>query len=78
MYEPYYSWTDPEQDEFFSGQAQWLRDELAAYAKSLSTDNEFIYLDYADAGQDPLASYGAENVRKMKGAARRYDPGEVF
>jgi hypothetical protein len=35
-------------------------------------------LDYADITQDPLASYGAENVKKMKAAAKKYDPQGVF
>jgi hypothetical protein len=37
-----------------------------------------LYLDYADITQNPLASYGAENVKKMKEAAKKYDPSEVF
>ncbi|KAI7258145.1 hypothetical protein KC343_g2476 [Hortaea werneckii] len=78
LYEPYLSWTYAEQDDLFNGQAKWLRDELAAFAKSIGADNEFIYLDYADADQNPLGSYGEENVRKMKAAAKEYDPQGVF
>ncbi|KAI6876293.1 hypothetical protein KC338_g357 [Hortaea werneckii] len=78
LYEPYLSWTNAEQDVLFKGQAKWLRDELAAFAKSIGADNEYIYLDYADADQDPLGSYGEENVRKMKVAAKKYDPKGVF
>ncbi|KAI6903811.1 hypothetical protein KC334_g6988 [Hortaea werneckii] len=78
LYEPYLSWTYPEQDDLFNGQAKWLRDELAAFAKSIGADNEYVYLDYADADQDPLGSYGEENVRKMKAAAKKYDPKGVF
>ncbi|KAI7271105.1 hypothetical protein KC345_g7290 [Hortaea werneckii] len=78
LYEPCLSWTCPEQDDLFNGQAKCVRDELAAFAKSISADNEFIYLDYADADQNPLGSYGEENVRKMKAAAKKYDPTGVF
>ncbi|KAI6823919.1 hypothetical protein KC332_g8796 [Hortaea werneckii] len=78
LYEPYLSWTYPGQDDMFNRQAKWLRDELAAFAKSIGADNEFICLDYADADQDPLGSYGEENVRKMKAAAKKHDPQEVF
>lgn len=28
--------------------------------------------------QDPLASYGPESVKKMKAAAKKYDPFGVF
>ncbi|ETN45741.1 uncharacterized protein HMPREF1541_09574 [Cyphellophora europaea CBS 101466] len=35
---------------------------------------EWTYLNYADADQDPLGSYGEENVRFMQEVAERYDP----
>lgn len=37
-----------------------------------------MYLNYADKTQDPLSSYGPKNVKKMKDAARKYDPKGVF
>ncbi|KAK1851925.1 FAD binding domain-containing protein [Colletotrichum chrysophilum] len=49
-------------------------DEIEAYAKSLNSDVKFRYLNYCDASQDPLGSYGEENVRKMREAAEKYDP----
>ncbi|KAI1840790.1 hypothetical protein JX266_012997 [Neoarthrinium moseri] len=39
---------------------------------------DWIYLNYADRSQDPLGSYGAENLRLLKEVAARYDPGGVF
>ncbi|KAK4184564.1 hypothetical protein QBC35DRAFT_48231 [Podospora australis] len=36
------------------------------------------YVNYADATQNPLKSYGEENVRRLKEVARKYDPTEVF
>lgn len=36
------------------------------------------YMNYADKSQDVLASYGEENVQKMKDAAAKYDPDGVF
>ncbi|KAI1858095.1 uncharacterized protein JN550_012851 [Neoarthrinium moseri] len=39
---------------------------------------DWIYLNYADRSQDPLGSYGAENLRLLKEVAARYDPGRVF
>ncbi|KAL3302805.1 6-HYDROXY-D-NICOTINE OXIDASE [Colletotrichum asianum] len=49
-------------------------DEIEAYAKSVNGDVKFRYLNYCDASQDPLGSYGEENVRKMREAAEKYDP----
>ncbi|KAI8184267.1 Bifunctional solanapyrone synthase [Colletotrichum sp. SAR 10_75] len=53
-------------------------DEIEAYAKSVNGNVKFRYLNYCDASQDPLSSYGEENVRKMREAAEKYDPAGVF
>lgn len=39
---------------------------------------DWQFLNYADKWQDPLASYGAENVEKIRKAARKVDPNGVF
>ncbi len=39
---------------------------------------EWEYMNYADASQDLLGSYGADNDRRLKIVARKYDPEEVF
>jgi hypothetical protein len=36
------------------------------------------FMNYADAYQDPLASYGSENVAKIRAAAKRVDPEGIF
>ncbi|KAL2865132.1 FAD-binding oxidoreductase [Aspergillus lucknowensis] len=53
-------------------------DEIESYAKSLGGDVGFRYLNYCDGSQDPLGSYGAENIRKMREAAAKFDPEGVF
>ncbi|OGM43490.1 hypothetical protein ABOM_008048 [Aspergillus bombycis] len=56
----------------------WV-EELKAYAATIENGNlDWVYLNYADGSQDPLRSYGVENVRKMKLAAAKYDPHQVF
>ncbi|KAI1347324.1 FAD-binding domain-containing protein [Xylaria sp. FL0043] len=52
--------------------------KLADYAKLVQGEMDFVYLNYADAGQDPLRSYGAANVKLMKEVAAKYDPTGVF
>lgn len=37
-----------------------------------------IYLNYATKDQDSISSYGAVNVQKLKVAAKKYDPEQVF
>ncbi|KAI0189045.1 hypothetical protein F4808DRAFT_47462 [Astrocystis sublimbata] len=39
---------------------------------------DWIYLNYTDGNQDPIGSYGAENVEFMQRVAAAYDPHRVF
>lgn len=47
-------------------------------SESLGADVEFLYTNYADASQDPIGSYGEENVAFMKEVSAKYDPDGVF
>lgn len=40
--------------------------------------SDFVYLNYSDPTQSPLASYGKDNIKFMKEVAAEYDPQEVF
>ncbi|KAF2745772.1 FAD-binding domain-containing protein [Sporormia fimetaria CBS 119925] len=61
------------------------RAEIAALMAKLNEEcaehgspPEWRYLNYADANQNPLKSYGPENLLSMKKAAKRYDPDEFW
>lgn len=71
-------WDDPERDEELQNAASTLMDQVTQLTKSKGKDNDWIYLNYALANQDPLGSYGQENVNKMLAASRKYDPNGVF
>ncbi len=53
-------------------------DEIETYARSVDGDVAFRYLNYCDGTQDPLGSYGEENIRLMREAAAKFDPEGVF
>jgi hypothetical protein len=55
-----------------------MKSRIKAFSESVGSGEEFIYLPYADASQDPLGSYGATNVEHMKKVARAYDPDTWF
>ncbi|KAK6072752.1 FAD binding domain-containing protein [Seiridium cupressi] len=56
----------------------WV-ETVKKYAATIDGGNlEWTYLNYADKSQDPLRSYGEENVRMMKTASANYDPQRVF
>lgn len=70
--------------ESIKQQPQMLQELLAtierikAFTKSVGASEQFVYLPYAKALQDPLRSYGADNVRCMKEVSKRYDPTRFF
>lgn len=69
-------------DEAAFAVAQAELNSMTAQVKELSVslhgDMDFVYLNYADATQDPLGSYGNSNVHYMKEVAARYDPAGIF
>lgn len=71
-------WTNPE----FDAQARQVAIETTARwnqrAKERGVDLPFLYLNDASRDQNPLASYGAENLAKLKEIAVKYDPEKVF
>lgn len=53
---------------------------LREFARSTEEDLnlEWEYLNYADETQDPLGSYGADNVKRLREVSQKYDPEQVF
>ncbi|KAI1267907.1 FAD-binding domain-containing protein [Xylariaceae sp. FL1019] len=58
--------------------ARQMADDMQAYAKEVGADMEFVYMNYADSSQDPIATYGEGNVQFMRDVAAKYDPSGVF
>lgn len=52
--------------------------QMEAFAASVDGLVEWKHLNYAGGFQDPLGSYGPENLAKMKAASEKYDPNGVF
>lgn len=55
-----------------------ITDAAESAAKRNGMFLDFNYSNYASREQDPLASFGEENFRKLSELARRYDPGGIF
>lgn len=60
------------------GSAAKVIQQIDRIAQSKALKHDLIYLNYANANQDPLASYGEENLNNLKAVARRYDPKGIF
>ena len=68
----------PAQERFaYAKIEEWVR-AVKEFAATIGGNLEWTYLNYADRSQDPLGSYGVENVHFMQEVANKYDPGGVF
>ncbi|KAI1486127.1 hypothetical protein F5X96DRAFT_682271 [Biscogniauxia mediterranea] len=54
------------------------RETLKQYTADLDGALEWEYINYEDYTQDPLKSYGEENVAFLRQVAAKYDPAGVF
>ncbi|KAI1131075.1 hypothetical protein F5Y10DRAFT_234201 [Nemania abortiva] len=71
-------WTDAADDALVRS----VSIETTAQWKTLGTQRgsslPFFFMNDASRDQDPLASYGAESLAKLRRVAARYDPNRVF
>lgn len=68
-----------QEDSAFAGPKikAWV-ETLQGFAAEMDGNQEWVYANYADTSQDPIASYGAKNVTFLREVATRYDPDGVF
>lgn len=78
MFLAFPSWANEADDALFRDAITSHIAEINAFAASIGKDNPWIYTNYADISQNPIAQYGADNVAKIKAAAAKYDPNAVF
>ncbi|KAI9799504.1 MAG: hypothetical protein M1833_004026 [Piccolia ochrophora] len=71
-------WSDPADNNRFDRAANEVIRRLDAYTRRKGTATDYIYLNYANKGQDPIGAYGKENVRLLKKVAQKFDPSGVF
>jgi hypothetical protein len=49
-----------------------------AYASSKGALRPYLYLNYADKTQQPIAGYGKASLSKLKATSLKYDPLQTF
>ncbi|KAH6658353.1 6-hydroxy-D-nicotine oxidase [Truncatella angustata] len=54
------------------------REAVRARSIEAGTDVDFAYLNYADKTQDPIGTYGDENIAFLREASAKYDPGQIL
>lgn len=71
-------WLDEAYDAVIVAAAKQMFEQANQAAKEMGLANGYLYLNYADAWQDPIGGYGRENVERLRAVSRRYDPRAVF
>lgn len=66
------------QHTFAHKQSHALTAELQAYAESIDASHPWVYVNYADPSQNPIRSYGDQNVEFLKAISHKYDPEQIF
>lgn len=50
-----------------------MTQKIDHFAKSIGMNEEFVFLNYAHANENPLGSYGTANVEHIRQVAKKYD-----
>jgi hypothetical protein len=71
-------WTDTSSNVVVHDVASNLMKDLKDIARRMGMLQHFIYLNYANEAQNPIASYGKGNRETLRNVGRVYDPSGVF
>ncbi|PKS05097.1 hypothetical protein jhhlp_008464 [Lomentospora prolificans] len=72
------SWLDSEFDGVMETAVRKWVEETNTVSEELGASHPFIYHNFAGSFQDPLCSYGPENVEFLREVSKKYDPERVF
>lgn len=71
-------WKHAKDEDIVREACREITETAERVAKKNGTYLPFVYSNYASRDQNPLASYGAENLAKLREIALRYDPQQIF
>ena len=72
------SWVLPTDNARVETAMKALEASIKTKMNDYGVANEFVYLNYAAAWQDPISSYGQQNVQFLKTVSQSYDPNGLF
>lgn len=72
------TWDTKSDDGLVNAQIRELFARAEIKARELGVYHPYVYLNYADSWQDPIAGYGAETVARLREASKKYDPDGLF
>ncbi|KAK7757764.1 hypothetical protein SLS62_000142 [Diatrype stigma] len=71
-------WWNSEDDEAMRIAGESMYAEIEAAAKEQGSHMRYIFMNDANERQSVIASYGPENVQRMRQVQKKYDPEQVF
>ncbi|KAK8000693.1 FAD-binding domain-containing protein [Apiospora arundinis] len=71
-------WLDQQYDDRMNNVSMAWYSQAKAATVALGTADDFLYLNFAGGFQDPISSYGPDNVAFLRRVATQYDPQGVF
>ncbi|MCJ1268116.1 hypothetical protein MMC22_008002, partial [Lobaria immixta] len=71
-------WTSPDDDAAIYARTQRFFTRSTQYAEEQGQYHAFEYSNYALPSQNPIASYGRQNLAFLRAVAKKYDPDQVF
>lgn len=72
------TWDDAADDAAIMNVVRKLHETLVAEGKKRALWNDWIYLNYANQTQDPIAGYGPEIRKRLRETSAKYDKKQVF
>ncbi|KAK4442555.1 putative oxidoreductase [Podospora aff. communis PSN243] len=72
------SWKNKEDDELVHKTGKAIMEAIEKDAKKMGAGDEYLYLNYVGASQDPITSYGSETDKVLRAVKKRVDPDGVF
>jgi len=71
-------WKNKTDDETIMGFMRSTIEAIQKMAEKKGTAVPYTFMNYSDTFQDPIASYGEENKKKLQAVSGKYDPDGVF
>lgn len=72
------AYEDAAHDEIAHQKLEAYETALETFAREKDADVAWRYVNYCDKTENPLKSYGPENVDFIKQVAAKYDPEDLF
>lgn len=71
-------WEDEAEDDANRALMSAIMSNVTTHTQKVDAYRPWLYVNYAYEDEDPIGSYGPENVEYLKKVSKKYDPGQTF